>query len=518
MQSNFYTMKLFNYLLLGLTLALCACNTRTRVPSYIIGVSQCNDDAWRRKMNQELEYEQILHPEVELRFRQAEANSAIQCQQIDSFIAEDVDLLVVCPNEADEVEPAVKRAFAAGIPVILADRNISGEDYTAFIGGDNRQVGLVLARSLQQMAAAKGSELRVLEITGLHSSTPCVLRHQGLKESLGCDSSVRIVALASGMWFEEPAERVADSLLAIYPDIDVIVAQNDLMARGAAKACARHNRDIAILGVDGMTGDYGGVEAIREGIIACSATYPSRGDLVLQRALQILNGESFPRVTILPSVLVGPDEAEPMALMAEERETEVEAISALRNKLFLLHSEFHMQRILLLLLGLLVLILIVVSVAFWQWVLYRARVEKERAEKERLLNKQRMQLQAMSEQLERSRRAVPTLQEVEQKFVDDLSREIEKRMSDTDLSVESLAEALGMSRSVLFRKVKNATGQSPVELIRVLRLNRAQKLLESGSMTVQQVAYEVGFSSPGYFARCYKEKFGVSPGDGKNRS
>lgn len=508
-------MKRLNYLLLGLTLILCACHTRTHVPTYVIGVSQCNDDAWRRKMNQELEYEQILHPEVELRFRQADANSAIQCHQIDSFIAEDVDLLVVCPNEADEVEPAVKRAFAAGIPVILADRNISGEDYTAFIGGDNIQVGRILARRLQQLATEKGSVLRVLEITGLPGSTPCVVRHKGMLDILRDDPSVQIVAQGSGIWFEDPAERLTDSLLLCYPDIDVIVAQNDLMARGAAKACARQERKITIMGVDGMTGEYGGVEAIREGIIACSATYPSRGDLVLRRALQILGGESFPRVTILPSVLVGLDEAEPMALMAEERETEVAAITALRDKLFLLNYEFRMQRVLLLLLGILVIVLILASIAFWQWVLYRSRVQREREEKERLLQKQREQLQNLSEQLEKTRRAVPTQQEVERKFVDDLSREIEKRMSDTDLSVESLADAMGMSRSVLFRRVKNATGQSPVELLRMLRLDRAQKLLAYGTMTVQQVAYEVGFSSPGYFARCYKEKFGVSPGDGK---
>lgn len=486
-------------------------------PKYIIGVSQCMDDAWRQKMNDELETEQIFHPEVLLRYRQANSNSELQCMQIDSFIAEKIDLLIVSPNEADEVEPAVSRCYQAGIPVVVADRRLKGNDYTAFVGGDNKQVGYIIARCLQKLAQEKSTPLNVLEITGLAGSTPTVLRHQAMVEGLANDKQVRIVAQGCGQWEEAPSERMADSLLYVYTDIDVIVAQNDLMARGAASACRRHNLNIPIIGVDGMTGEHGGVEAILDGIITVTATYPSRGDLVLQRAVQILEGEKYPRNTILKSVLVGPDEASPMALLAEERASQVAAFNELKTKVNDLTQKYYTQKTII---GLLVALLLFVcgsGIALIRFIKYRQRVKQERDEKEQQLQKQQEQLQAMSQMLKQTQRKVPTRQEEERRFIEKLTMEIDKSMSDPELSVETLAADMGMSRSVLFRRVKAAIGQSPIEMIRHQRLQRARHLLESGTMTVQEVAYEVGFSSSGYFARCYKEEFGTSPGVEKIR-
>lgn len=503
--------------LLTLSLCLGACARHTE-PKYHIGVSQCNDDLWRRKMNQELQYEQILHPEVSLSFRQAEANSALQCQQIDSFIAEGVDLLIVCPNEADEVEPAVQRAFQSGIPVVMSDRNISTEDYTAFVGGDNKQVGHILAQHLHKLSAQMSKPLRVIEIIGLPGSTPARLRHQSLQEVLRTDPSVQLVAIGCGNWFEKPAERAVDSLLRIYPDVDVIVAQNDVMARGSARACRRLNRDIIIVGVDGITGPGGGIEAVREGLVSALATYPSRGDIVLRRALQILRGEAFPRNTIIRSVMVGPDEADPMALLAEERETEVVAIAALQDNVYALMHQYNMQRVMIVLLLLLIVLLTGVFVGVGLFLRYRHRVRLERQEKEAQLHRQQEMLSMLSEQLEQSHRQVSSADDADKEFVSRLTREIELHMGEPELAVESLATSLGMSRSVLFRRVKNIFGVSPVDLIRKLRLERAHGLLKNKSLNIQQIAYEVGFSSPGYFAKCYKEKYGVSPGDEKNRS
>ena len=131
------------YLLL-LPLVLVACTARQ--PQFRIGVSQCLDDAWRQKMNYEMERELLLHPDMHLTHRIAYGRNERQCAQIDSFIRERVDLLIVSPNEAEEVKPAVTRAFRAGIPVIVADRRVTGDEWTAFIGGDNYKVGQLMAQ------------------------------------------------------------------------------------------------------------------------------------------------------------------------------------------------------------------------------------------------------------------------------------------------------------------------------------------------------------------------------------
>lgn len=220
----------------GFVACLMGCSAPKPSPQYIIGVSQCSEDAWRVRMNEEMERELIFHPDLALHIRQASDNSEIQCQQIDSFIAERVDLLIVSPNEAEEVKPAVSRAYDAGIPVIVADRQVSGEKWTAFIGGDNYAVGQLMAQWLLSIVP-EGRPLRVLEIQGLPGSTPMVWRHEGMMDSLQGHPEVQIVASACGAWFRENARVVTDSLLSLYPQIDAIVAQNDPMAIGGYEAC-----------------------------------------------------------------------------------------------------------------------------------------------------------------------------------------------------------------------------------------------------------------------------------------
>ena len=90
---------------------------------------------------------------------------------------------------------------------------------------------------------------------------------------------------------------------------------------------------------------------------------------------------------------------------------------------------------------------------------------------------------------------------------------IQANMTDSDLSVETIGAELGLSRVQLYRKVKALTGQSPVELLRTARLHKGRELLQTTDKTVSEVAYEVGFSAPSYFAKCFKDEFGVTPSD-----
>ena len=152
---------------ISLALALLCTGCSVRQPQYRIGVSQCLDDAWRERMNYEMERELLIHPDMFLSRRIAYGSNELQCAQIDSFIAEKVDLLIVSPNEAEAVKPAVTRAFRAGIPVIVADRRVTGDEWTAFIGGDNYKVGQLMAQwitsqlsSLKRVKSSARSDCR----------------------------------------------------------------------------------------------------------------------------------------------------------------------------------------------------------------------------------------------------------------------------------------------------------------------------------------------------------------------
>jgi len=90
---------------------------------------------------------------------------------------------------------------------------------------------------------------------------------------------------------------------------------------------------------------------------------------------------------------------------------------------------------------------------------------------------------------------------------------IEKNMSDSDLNVETIGAELGLSRVQLYRKMKALTGQSPVELLRTARLQKGRQLLQTSGKTISEIAYEVGFTAPSYFTKCFKDEFGISPSD-----
>ena len=94
-----------------------------------------------------------------------------------------------------------------------------------------------------------------------------------------------------------------------------------------------------------------------------------------------------------------------------------------------------------------------------------------------------------------------------------LRRLIETNMANASVSVEDLGEQIGLSRTQLYRKTKALTGYSPNELLRIARLKKAAALLASTEKTISEITYEVGFSSPSYFTRCYKDYFGESPTD-----
>ena len=540
----------FFLLCAGLVGCLIGCSSHRPSPQYRIGVSQCSDDAWRQRMNYELQRELIFHPELSLHIRQASDNSDTQCQQIDSFIAERVDLLIVSPNEAEEVKPAVSRAYDAGIPVIVADRQVSGEKWTAFIGGDNYAVGQLMAQWLLSIVP-EGRPLRVLEIQGLPGSTPMVWRHKGMMDSLQGHPEVQIVASACGAWFRENARVVTDSLLALYPNVDAIVAQNDQMAIGAYEAiqhlkgrakipgtqvvhadlsCAaspaikshsapllvrsnnannagNENYAIRIMGVDGIVDEGGGVEALLNKEIDMTATYPSRGDLVIQTAVKILHGEPFEREVVLPTVLIDRDAAFPMQQIADEIDRQIAVSEELENRYNRLWDTARAQRIALILLVFFLLLLVVLAVVLYRVYRYSLRVKREREEHARIVAQQQKQLEDMTAALERTKAE----QSMDERFVEQLQKTIEQHMDDSDFNVEALSEELSMSRAQLFRKTKTLMGISPVELIRHIRLRKAKQMLLNTDMTIQQVAYSVGFTSPSYFSKCYREYFGTAP-------
>jgi len=108
--------------------------------------------------------------------------------------------------------------------------------------------------------------------------------------------------------------------------------------------------------------------------------------------------------------------------------------------------------------------------------------------------------------------------QIENAFIARFKKVVEEQMGNSNISVEDLAARMGLSRVQLYRKVKALTGNTPIDLLRKARLAQAQKLLQQSSLSVSEIAYQVGFASPSYFSKCYKDEFGIVPGEVRKQS
>ncbi|MDE6008376.1 MAG: substrate-binding domain-containing protein [Muribaculaceae bacterium] len=294
---------------------------------YRIGVSQCSDDDWRTKMNEEIKREMMLHDDAIVEIRSADDNSAKQIEDIRYFVDNKFDIIIAAPNEAEALTPVIKEVYEKGIPVFLFDRNINGNTYTAFQGADNQEIGKYAALNASRLTDGNA---RVLEIRGLKGSTPADQRHSGFFLTADSLGTVKIIGEGYGNWNEQLAAKIADSLLRVHPDANLIYAHNDRMAIEAAKVAERLGRgDIKIIGVDAAPEI--GVRAVDEGVIDASFTYPTDGYRLIQTALKILKGEQYDRELLLPGSMVDYSNASSLLLQYNELVAETEKIYSLKE-------------------------------------------------------------------------------------------------------------------------------------------------------------------------------------------
>lgn len=366
--------------------------------NYYIGVSQCSSDAWRNKLNEEMQRELLFHPGITLEVRSADDDNEIQKQDIDYFINKKVDLLVVSPNQADVLEEAVSRAYDKGIPVIVADRNVTGEKYTAFVGGDNLAVGHLMGQYLKMKLPHGG---KVLEVLGLEGSTPATLRHQGLMESIQENQEQYEIVQCTGNWFRDQGEKAVEAVLQEHTDFDIVLAQNDLMGIGARNAISKMlpGKEIVIMGVDGLTGKGNGIEAIVEGRVNASAVYATGGDIIIQTAVKILEGKPFERNTHLATYLVDAETAPLMDNIYHEVDHEVETIQMLKDRVDYYWQQHNLEQTLLYtLMGIVVLIIGFIIVLYRNYY-QKQRLNESLARQKELLKGQRDQLATQNEKL-----------------------------------------------------------------------------------------------------------------------
>jgi ribose transport system substrate-binding protein len=297
--------------MLGLIVAGCSQSTATKSEgskpaatpaseskkNWTIGMSQCNlGEPWRVQMNADIKAAAEKHPDLKVIFKDAQNDTLRQRAQIEEFVSAGVDLLIVSPKEAQPLTEPIAKAFQAGIPVIILDRAVLGDEYTCFIGADNVQIGRAAGKWIADHIS---DDAQIVELKGLMTSVPAQDRHNGFIE--GLNGKGKIVFDADMKWLEPEARKEMDSALSRFDDIKVVYAHNDPGAHGAylaAKAAGRE-KDILFVGIDALPQE--GVAYVDQGLLNATFQYPTGGAEAISTARQILAGARVPKKITLKS-------------------------------------------------------------------------------------------------------------------------------------------------------------------------------------------------------------------------
>jgi ribose transport system substrate-binding protein len=274
---------------------------------WVIGMSQCNlGEPWRVQMDADVRAAAAGYDNLRVIFKDAQNSSLVQRSQVEEFVEQGVDLIIISPKEAAPLTRPVAEAYQGGIPVIVLDREVQGEEYTTFIGADNVRIGREAGKWIREALGGRG---KIVELKGLMTSTPGQDRNQGFLEGLELDQNpgLQIVFTGEMQWLEPNARREMESALATNREIDVVYAHNDPGAHGAwlaARAAGREN-DMMFVGIDALPQE--GQQYVRQGILDATFLYPTGGAEAIDVALRILRGEDAPKKIVLGTRLFTQD-------------------------------------------------------------------------------------------------------------------------------------------------------------------------------------------------------------------
>lgn len=392
-----------------LSLSFFSCREKSEIQ--YIGFSQCSNDEWRHKMNIEMQHEAVLHPDIRLEIRTVTDDTEKQINDIQYFIDNNVDLIIVAPNKTDPLTPIVEKAYDKGIPVILVDRKILSDKYTAFIGADNYQIGKDIGNYIVKSLNGAGN---VFEICGLMGSSPATERHNGFIDAVKEYPSINLLPPVDGAWLKDVAESKMDDALAAYPRINAVYAHNDRMAMGAYNTALRYNRADSILffGIDAIPGEDGGINQVLHNKLKATFIYPTNGEKIIQLAANILAGKSYGKHNTLYTNVVDNTNARILKLQTDAIIEQESKIAFLNSKIANYLTYYTTQRYLLF-----ISIFIVFIISILLFFIYRAYRSKhslnielgkrndEINQQKELLETQRDQLIELSKQLEQATHA-----------------------------------------------------------------------------------------------------------------
>lgn len=448
--------KLHLIIYVAIIVLLTGCAQKPR--KFVIGVSQCSEDIWRDKLNDELKMGEYLNDSLIVKLASSNDDNVLQNKQVNQFIDEGVDLLIISPNQLSAISKAVERAYDKGIPVILYDRKTNSDKYTAFIGCDNYTIGKSMGTFIAQQLQGKG---RIVEISGLEGSSPALERHRGFMDAIKPYPGLQVVASEGGNWKEEGGIQAMKRILKQTQDFDYVFAHNDRLAWGAYVAARqmRVKRNYKYTGVDGMATEGGGLELVRDGIFEASYLYPTKGDEVIALAMKILKHQPYERDNYLSTSIITQANAALTLMEARDAERQTRNLKTLHKQVDQYLSDYNSQKIMLIGLCLFLFVCLAAAALIFRGYLIKVKLNETLAKTNGELKRLNVELGEKNEELKRLNEEVLELTHSRLVFFTNISHELRTPLTLIADPVEMLLEDSGIkgkSRELLKMVQRNA--------------------------------------------------------------
>ena len=411
------TQRNFFISVISLFILLFSCAKQTEEEEVRIGFSQAMlNDEWRQSMNNAMEVQASLYPNVTLSISNANYNVQQQIAQLKEFISDSVDIIIVSPIQSKPITPIVEEAMNAGIPVLVVDRKTDNQKYTAYVGADNIEVGRNAAKIIVSNVQ---DSLSVIEIRGLAGSSPADERSLGFHQD----------------WEKESITESLRELLSRTGPVDYIFAHNDRMAKGAWEEARNLGMEghIKIIGVDGLNGPNGGIQLVKDGVLNATILYPTGGAEAIKIALKILNAEVVPTNNILSTTVIDQFNADIMqnqfSKINEQQGLIESQISAIKRQEQLYYSQNNILKI-----------IIIFSVIIFGLAVYSIYSKIAISKKNRQLELINKKITVQRNQIEKIANEVKDSNEAKLNFFTGLSHEFKTPITLIMSSIESLKE------------------------------------------------------------------------------
>lgn len=487
-----------------------------------IGFSQCTGGEWREQMNRQMRSEVGFYENTSIDIRNAGGNLEKQIADIHSFIEDDVDLIIISPFEDKSLVKAFNTIDFKGIPVLLVDRNISSNKHVSFVGASNTEVGRMAAQyAIKQLP--KDVQNKVLHIRGFEKSSATEDRQSGFINELKEYSNIEVIVLEAGEDLDgtklDNTKKIIHENRNLLNTVKFVYGFSDEITMIASDEAekAHFGKKICFIGVDGQLGYNKGLDAVKKNQLQATIVYPSGGDIAIETAMKIINKVPVQKYISLPLVLIDSSNISSFYQQEVYIQSFQNKIELMQNKTSLTLNSIKKQRVLFTM----IFVSSIFLFAFALFILYKnksARIrnlEMQQNLEEKLFKQEQELVQIESHIVEK---LADEPKEIElpgelKDFKEKAESMIANNYANDNFSIQTLVEAFGISRMHLYRKFKQAYNDTPNNYLRKYRLKKALELINQNNFNYSEIAYKVGFTSPAYFTKCFKEEFGYTPSE-----